>query len=1810
MVMDAVDGVFHFEEREIKLVEDLEYLRETGIRLLDPYASPVFGVYLIQRAGGKQMLLLFAHDVILDSLSWLVLQSDLEQLLSGNTLRDVPSFQKWCDLIQERVKTNDILQELASEGWAGGDYDSNILIHESKHLRGQTAVLDSETCHLLFGDGCESLQVRPWQIVLAALTRSYNLVFCDRKPPSIAAQINGRDIANPSLDFSHTAGRFDSILVCPGPRNLGRLSNLDLVRRIRDSAWLSLVDDMARALPSLVTVDILLHNLITSDASSMGQPDGSHPKQPTPYSRCSGLLELVATGTQNSGTIELTYTYSDVLGDPELLNQWFSQFQQNLAEILNDLVKASTMFTLISFPFLHLKYEELKRLETEHFPKIGIRKHVELCDAYPCSPIQEGMLLAQAVMPSRYKVRAMWRAGLNNQQEKVCIERLKDAWSAVVRRHPALRTVFVPHPRDINKYIQLVLSPSKADNAARALNSFDDQPMHGAVSNSPIAQMTLQKLLSGEVDCRLDVDHTVADGLSLQILMRDLALAYDYLLPSKSLQPFRQHIIHQGNLCREDSKAYWASRLQDCIPCQFPTLNNKENDIPGRSANFYSMKIELEALSRLYDLSHKYGLTMANIFQVAWALVLQTFTNQKSVCFGYMVAGRNSLEGIWDAVGLFTNMVVRTIDLNPTNSLLDVLQEAQKDFADSLPYQQISASEVFEHLGIASRHLFNTMLSFVNVIEDRTMSERSLRLEATDVFDHSEYDIALDGIMQGESITARIKYWDSVLNKYQAQTLASVFQQALNVLATSSQQPLSEIYLLSDRDTRQIMEWNISPPDTVDGCIHEYIDKKSKTQPLAPAVEGWNGSFTYHELSTHSSCLAKHLAELGVHPGEIVPLCLEKSCWTPVAMLAVLKAGAAFVLLNPSLPSKRLQGICEITGARALLTSRENAALCTELGLDFIVIEEQLLPSNSNSTKDWIPPARCGKDLAYVVFTSGSTGTPKGAMIQHSAFISSALRYGPHLNLSTQTRTFQQCSYSFDISISDHLATLLAGGCICIPSDAEVKSDLSTAIRKLRANWAMITPSVSRILQAGCVPCLKTLCLIGEPLTASDVRSWSKHVALINTYGPAETACVSHSSLALMEGDEIKCIGKGLGTVSWIVCQDDPERLMPVGTVGELLIDGPIVGKGYLKDPEKTNAAFIDCPSWMSLMRPGYQAKLYKTGDLVRYMDDGSILFCGRKNTQVKVQGQWVELSEVENYSRQCFPGASQFVVEYVENESLMVGFVVLQDGRLNNNTGSSSILLPDTAEFQQSACLARRRMLDLVPGYMIPAAFIPVRQIPLRPTGKADRQQFRDILNALSPRDLWKYVVGEKEIVIPSTGLETKLHQIYASVLGAPAEVISVEDDFFYLGGNSLAAMKISSRAQIDGLQMSFADVFQHRTIRLLARSIESDAPSPLPEKNISAPHPVLAGHVLETLSHMQISKADVEDFLPCTPLQKMMLCAQLHEKEIYTLRFSVQITSESFSVQAANIQEAWQAVIDRHAILRTVFIPTGEENAYTQAILTKEAARHSLTKLPYRVAFTQDTLYAVTLTGQMNHAVGDAASTAIILDDLRRIYSNELLETPAPQFSQYVQYIDASSKRAMEYWLEYFLNASPCLFPHQHTDIRGHLHSVPVSIKKDFEAISRSCQQGEITVPTLIKSVWAMTLAFWTRTDSVCFGYLVSGRDVPIAEVEKVVGPLVNLLVCRLDLKLQHSLGDVLGDVQSDYAQSLSHHPGIIPALEQLEQALSGPLFNTLVNHRQFPSPDPKSIGDSHLNFRTLSLNDPMAVCSIQTPFFLLSF
>lgn len=1830
MMTEAMEESYLFQDEGILDDDKMANLQVTSQKSMDPYIGPVFAAHLTQTGDGEQMLLLVAHDLILDDISWKIIQVDLDQLLSGNTeteVKDAPSFQTF---VQEQgVSANQISQELSSEGWTDYSHDWNLAtIPEIKHAHRHTVTLGSDYTHPLFGNALESLQVQPWQVVLAALFQSFSSAFPDRKSPSFATQFDGRDTPCSSNDFSRTVGRFDHVLLCTGPEHSASLSSLDLVRRIKDSSWLSLVKKVL--LPAVANVDIVFHNRIASKSLSTTTHDRvSQSKQLSAEGpglpRCLGLLEVFATASTDSSddTLELSYVSSDTLGAPELIQHWFSLFQQQLSGLLRELQKTTAIFTLSSFPSIPLNYRELDHLENDHLPQMGIEKHDDMCDAYPCSSMQQGMLLAKTVDPSRYKTRTMWKTSHTNSKEVVDTERLRGAWSAVVQRHPALRTVFSPHPGDnTKKHLQLILSPAKAGNLATVVHG-GEEPSSVQARKHSLPHLRLQKRTSGDVDCLLEIDHTVTDGFSTQILMRDLALAYDGRLSVDCVPQFREHVMRHETLPKEDAEAYWATLLRNCNPCQFPIMNKERGDHPARAATYHAMEIELGPSSLLYDVSRKHGVTVSNIFQVTWALVLQAFTGQSSVCFGYMVSGRDSsMERIWDAVGLFTNMVTRVIDLGPQKTPLGVLQETQRDFVDSLPYQHVTPLDISLQVGISLHHLFNTMVSFSNAMADSSTSGGSLKFEVTDVLDYSEFDVTLEGSELDGKIGARIKYWDSILSHEQAQRVAGVFQQAIDLLLTSPQQPLNQLYLLSGKDERQIMEWNDSPRSPVDSCIHGYIEEQCRTSPLAPAVNAWNGSFTYQELSSLSSRLAAHLCKSGVRPGAIVPVCFEKSCWTPVAMLAVLRSGGTFVLLNPTLPTQRLQDICQTIDARIILTSAQNAAMCcAELGQkrNVITVDDEQHWNNDSTVRQWTPPTVTGADTAYIVFTSGSTGAPKGTMVHHSAFLGSALSYGPPLHLNSEVRVLQFSSYSFDICVSDHLATLLAGGCICIPSDAELKADLSSAIKDYQVNWAMMTPSVSRIIEPDSVPGLETLCLIGEALSASDVRSWSKHVRLMNTYGPAETACVSHGNLDLKPDQESKNIGRGLGAISWIVDQNNPERLMPVGTVGELLIDGPIVGQGYLNDPEKTNSAFIDCLSWMSRFRPGHKAKLYKTGDLVRYMDDGSILFCGRKNTQVKVRGQWVELSEVENYSRQCFSGASQLMVEHAEEHSVLVGFVPWAINGLKNDTAATDyLLLPATPEFQEQAFAARKRMLDSVSEHMVPAAFIPVSHIPLGPTGKADRRQLRDELRTMSRQDLWKYVIGgeNNRPVMPSTELETKLQRIFVAVLGVPAETIGVDDDFFNLGGNSLVAMRISSHARTDGLHIGFADLFQHRTIRQLALCIAELDSMPRPpvateDKNlVSSPWENGTSGLLSlhNLSDLKIPATDVEAVLPCTPMQGLMLRTQRQgSEEVYTLRFSVQVSSQSSDIDAAKLQDTWQAVINRHTTLRTVFVARDSDgDSHAQVIISSAALSGSpgdslMAELPYQIAFVQSSPNTVTMTGHMNHALGDAASTAVLLDEVRRGYRNQSLETIAPQFTPYVHYMQSSRNPAIKYWSEYFQGVPACLFPCQgQSESRGHLRNQQVSITQDPQAIFKTSQQNKHTIPTIIKSAWALTLSFWTRADSVCFGYLTSGRDAPIPDVEAIVGPLLNLLVCRLDCESLPSLGHVMIAVQSDYIKSLAHHPGTIPALQQLP----GPLFNTLVNHRQYQTLDPTVIGDSDLEFRMVSQKDPMNVCSIPLP------
>ncbi|RYP75279.1 hypothetical protein DL771_002499 [Monosporascus sp. 5C6A] len=441
--------------------------------------------------------------------------------------------------------------------------------------------------------------------------------------------------------------------------------------------------------------------------------------------------------------------------------------------------------------------------------------------------------------------------------------------------------------------------------------------------------------------------------------------------------------------------------------------------------------------------------------------------------------------------------------------------------------------------------------------------------------------------------------------------------------------------MASPSDLAQIWQWNELVPASVHQCVHVIIQKRIDAQPDAPAICAWDGALTYAELGRLASDLARRLIDRGVGPdtASIVPLCFEKSMWTAVAMLGVLKAGAGFVLIDPHQPEHRLRTIVEQVGADLIVSSPAQGQLSSRLAPNSIVLSWQLFesPYNPSGPSLLIPDP---SSVVYVAFTSGSTGVPKGALISHGNIASALHHQHGRMGFTAKTRFYDFSSYSFDASIGIFFTTLEAGGCICVPSEDDRRDNLVQSIGSLDANTVDLTPSVVALLSPELVPSVEILILGGEALQVRDVRRWWDSVRVMSFYGPCECTPTSTINYDAKIPEDAVHLGKGVGLVTWLVDPEDHHSLVPLGAVGELLLEGPLVGLGYLDDPERTAASFIEDPVWLlagAAGRRGRRGRLYKTGDLVRYRDDGSLTFVGRKDTQIKIRGQRIELSEIEH---------------------------------------------------------------------------------------------------------------------------------------------------------------------------------------------------------------------------------------------------------------------------------------------------------------------------------------------------------------------------------------------------------------------------------------------------------------------------------------------------------------------------------------------------------------------------------------------------
>lgn len=696
---------------------------------------------------------------------------------------------------------------------------------------------------------------------------------------------------------------------------------------------------------------------------------------------------------------------------------------------------------------------------------------------------------------------------------------------------------------------------------------------------------------------------------------------------------------------------YWREALSDCECVPFPPISPSAEQPSADTTTECQLPLIREPAVKASTLIH-----------AAWALVVGRQTNSKDVIFDANTATGGVSKGSAHEV----NTVPVRIKLDGMQRVQEYLSTVQQQARDRAPFEKAGLERIGK--SCAAVCLVQTQL-VIQWKEDGDAWNELKKLSASHKHQCKEGYVLTLHIRCDPNQTMVTAQSDSrvIMPQMTSRLLRQLGFVIGQLQDAGAHERVSDIKLALPEDIQQIWAWNSTVPASIDRCVHDIIKERAEAQPNAPAICAWDGELTYGELDRISTNLAVKLIRSGVEENTMVPLCFEKSLWTTVAMLGVMKAGAAFVLMDSSLPRPRLQSIVQQAKANIVVSLHTMRSLSSSLAQKVVILGSH----GSRALYDQPILHSClptGKPSSamYIAFTSGSTGTPKGAIITHRNLASALHHQKESLTTTADSRVYDFSSYSFDVTICNAFATLSAGGCLCVPSEQDRRDRLAESIESLGANVIDVTPSVARLLALEQVAGLRTIIFGGEALYLRDVVPWWNRVQIVNLYGPCECTPNSTINCNPKSPEEASNMGKGVGLVTWVVETDNHDSLSPLGGVGELLLEGPLVGQGYLDDPEKTAAAFIEDPTWLLRGAPGHpgrRGRLYKTGDLVRYNEDGSLSFSGRKDAQVKIRGQRVELGEIEYALRSHVRvNDAVAVLQEVDGRETITSFVTIHE--------------------------------------------------------------------------------------------------------------------------------------------------------------------------------------------------------------------------------------------------------------------------------------------------------------------------------------------------------------------------------------------------------------------------------------------------------------------------------------------------------------------------------------------------------------------
>jgi len=775
----------------------------------------------------------------------------------------------------------------------------------------------------------------------------------------------------------------------------------------------------------------------------------------------------------NRGHLTARVTYHKAMQHQPRILAWVGEYEATLKEMATTLPRWALDWTLADFPLAFKRYGDLDLFKAKWLVERGI-KLADAEDVYPCSPVQQGILIVQAKDPRSYST---WfeinvRVGRKDSKPGVLdVSRLRTAWNAVVKRHGLLRALLVPQlpgsdgPMHVvlkNIELDTVLRTSKVTTAngwlqeRRSVSQGNDQ-----TAFAPRYCLSIHQPDPASACLRFEMNHVICDGFSLGLMEADLIWAYEdggELPPGGSYSSFISYLAQQP---RQAGIDFWSTYLTDTEPCIFPTSSG--NCSSSECASATPVLVPRLDSKRLHAFCAEWDLTPATIIQTEWALVLGMYVGTDSPCFGNMSSGRDvPVPQVEDIFGPLLGMMPCRIRLDKSQSVLDTLLEVQNEGLDCALHQHTSLAAIHKGMGLdPSCPLFNTIMSSQKLASKaESVKEGQLTLEHGDHFDPTKYDVVVHMGDDSAQMKILLSFRPGCLSSADAVKLADRFSEAVFAIVSNPSVTLGGISLLGEEEAAQIWRWNSSALVPVERCVHHIVEDVVRAVPNAPAVHSWDGDLTYSEMSCNAETLSEALVAVGLRQGVMVPLCFEKSMWAPVAMLAVLKTGAAFVLLDSQLPVERLHTICrQVNTIDVILTSEKNVALGQKLARTVVQVSAATIADMGKEKKARnvklerhlgktrlaiLPSApsqsQPSSSAMFAVFTSGSTGTPKVAVLTYSNFASCLAYQAEKLGFHQESRVFDFASYAFDIAVHNPFAAFTTGGCLCISSDEDRKS--------------------------------------------------------------------------------------------------------------------------------------------------------------------------------------------------------------------------------------------------------------------------------------------------------------------------------------------------------------------------------------------------------------------------------------------------------------------------------------------------------------------------------------------------------------------------------------------------------------------------------------------------------------------------------------------------------------------------------------------------------------------------------------------------